>query len=1276
MAVERAGRIYLPLILAAVLVFMLAGQAQSEEGLLFHLSADRGFTADFAKGNPEPTMFNDISIVKDGAVGRAFSNPHFTQLFAYECPKNMYAERGTFAFFWRPRDPVGKTPFHIVQGGFIDGSDILSNWMRIDYNEDNGIDAFVTDVNLARIRAHYERPEPFDKDTWYHIALTWDETAGVRLYLDGRLVAQKDTVTVLYAGIDQWGTGARGVSPTFVGSEGNFMRGGDYDEYRIYDRMLPDDQVARLAKGKATRALKPMNRNLGDPATRDEWLLRYGWNRADDIPPELYGKQTIVRKVEVEEAYDLKQWWWKGNDGVRETVWPSLFNRSSLPGHNDYMIQPDWNCYSLSGKSITFTMPGEPWNHIEIAGAAFGKATAQVFDRERNTTVSRPLFRRPANQERSSNRLGTALNGGSITFTNDVREMAIGEFMVYNVSPGREPDGTITLSYRLDASSAPDNSTLAPLLDYIDSRFMPDERTTMLALPAGIKLNPKEKAKGSSLPLIHVLIPSGFRGTENPVKFLGWYAGGGSRRSYTWDNIQGGLDGIAIDIPALDVTATHGELFPMNIQVKDPVWPDRNLFDFTFSVRPGEAKTIFMDTRDRVLPNGRPLYLTIAGAGQDLTPELLDGGQIRLVFKDYGEAVKEHEKDRFTQVRDTISNLCESGANSRKLRAYSKFEQEITDLFRVNPNHKLGQVYWNYRNGEQPLPGFKQPEPPAGVPLWAFRQIENLKLVRHFVNWWIDERQIDNGEFGGGLSDDGDMTHQFVGPAMMGVDTDKITRSIRKLMDAYYDQGMFTDGMITIQTDELHTYEDGLQVIPQDMSLNYGMPKVVERLMESAKAYERITGINKAGHRHFRSNFYGATKLADEGVWAYQFPLSYCILHSGMALVEFNGNPRAKKLLLEIADGVLAHRTKDERGRWTYPSSINFFTDEAKGPASGPVMHLFWAAYRWTGDEKYLQPFIDGGPGSYRSINANVMDILGERDSWGKDIASRTSPHSGSAYNKHLAWMVSGNKQYLETLYADQIEFATQRMYLNTEGQWWIDRVRVQSTELQRARLGGIAGWRGTFYPGQAVSWRFKAPADGEDVAILVPKASLDEIKVIAFNTLSSTVEAEMTTWDITPGTWEAAVGIDRDGDDIPDGDISRSELALERTKSMALSLAPGTTTILTLKLKQAGTPYWDRPDLGIGEGDVSVSGRTVTAVVHNLGAKNAKAARLILVGRDGAELASADIPPIEAPVDLVPKKVTLSLTMPSNAAKQGISLVIDGKQQEITTLNNRYEIR
>src|SRR6185312_10031473 len=87
------------------------------------------------------------------------------------------------------------------------------------------------------------------------------------------------------------------------------------------------------------------------------------------------------------------------------------------------------------------------------------------------------------------------------------------------------------------------------------------------------------------------------------------------RYGYTWQGMSAGLDGVAIDIPALHVQPTASGLYPLNIRVKDPLWPARDMMDVNVSVRPDEARTVFLDTRDRILPDGRSLYLAVAGAG-------------------------------------------------------------------------------------------------------------------------------------------------------------------------------------------------------------------------------------------------------------------------------------------------------------------------------------------------------------------------------------------------------------------------------------------------------------------------------------------------------------------------------------------------------------------------------------------------------------------------------------------------------------------------------------
>ena len=50
--------------------------------------------------------------------------------------------------------------------------------------------------------------------------------------------------------------------------------------------------------------------------------------------------------------------------------------------------------------------------------------------------------------------------------------------------------------------------------------------------------------KQSGLPIVHILVPADFRAQMVDV---------GHGTSYGWENMDGGLDGIAIDLPALKI---------------------------------------------------------------------------------------------------------------------------------------------------------------------------------------------------------------------------------------------------------------------------------------------------------------------------------------------------------------------------------------------------------------------------------------------------------------------------------------------------------------------------------------------------------------------------------------------------------------------------------------------------------------------------------------------------------------------------------------------------
>jgi hypothetical protein len=1257
----------------------------AQQGLLFYLSGEHGFTADFARGKAEPNYLSNVKIIKDGAKGSAFECAH-TQLMTYWAPGNIYAERGTLSFFWRSREPVGKTAFPIFRVAYADHSSWDMVWLRIDYNGE-GFDAFVTDINLARVRVSYKIPAMPGPKEWINLTLSWDETSGIKFYINGKLAAAKDTSDVFYAGLDQFGPHSRIISPHQVQSAYNFVRGGDIDEIRIYDHALPDSSVAVMAQGEAPSAPKAEARTLTQQRWNDEWKLRYGWNRPGDIPPVLGAKEMSIRKVEILESYDHNRLFWKANDGIRETTWPGVYNRSRLTGRNDYFQLPDWDCYVSSGIAIRFNLPNEPWNYLEMQGAAYG---AMTISKNIDGSDSTLLFQRPKGQERTFHYFPNERSGQTLVFTNTAQETPIGEFNAFDIKPGKAPEGISTLSYKITTTVFPDNPNLAEAVDFIKGRYTEDEQSIVQALPGGAPRGQNRNPLQATLPIVHILIPSDFRSmgkTGNEHTF-----------AYTWDNIYAGLDGIELELPAMDVQPTDSGYFSLNVQIKDPILLMRNLLDVSFSVKPNEAHTVWFDLRDKILPNNKPLLITIAASGSGFLPSMLDGAAIRLIFKPYKEAAKEHLADRFAQMRDSYQWIVEESTRSTKLNLYNKMAGEFGEIFRVDPNHYPSRLYWYDYNAEQAKPDFTQAVPPKDIPLWAFRQVEDLKLYRKFVEWIIDNRQVENDGFGGGLSDDSDLGNMWPGLALMGCIPDKVTASACKLMEAIYHNGMNTGGLNTIQTDGLHSYEEGTNVLSQVNLLDFGNPKQVERMMETVHALkEKVIGVNKAGHTHFRSSYYGAKAVAEESVWAWSIPQEYLILQPAIYLGEFYGNQEARKLVCDMANGLLVHAHYDSAGKTIVDMEINYITDESRpsrlgsaGDLNSPLYRfvnvssnfsagqVLWAAWRWTGENKYLKPLTDMSPTVLATIPSNALDIAHLRETWGKKIAESTTLDNSPDVMRHIAWQVTGDKKYLERYYADQIEANADRFYINTEGGLWTDRLYMAEKEIQRSRLGGVADSRNGMNPGHAVSWRFKSPANGENAAILVRSAMPDVIAIEVFNMEKKPVTADMTGWDVLPGTWEILQGYDADSSGKPRTGLTKRLVPFERSSSIPFTFAPHKSTFIVMHLVKNGVPYDRRPDLAIGKDDIRIDGNTIHVTVHNLGGAVSAPTTCALIDGQGKIKAEAVVPSLEPPADLLPKTIEITIDIPKAVDISKASLKLDPGNQttECTKLNNTQPCR
>lgn len=1252
----------------------------SPDGRLFHAPFDTGYGADQAGGVAEPLFVDQVSLIPDGAEGGGLRASD-AQILAWAAPGNLFAQRGTVSFFWRSHQPIGRRQFVIFRVGYPDHTSWDMTFLRLDWNG-HGFDAFVTDANLARVRVSFDAPAPA-AEAWTHLAVAWDETRGLTLYVDGKPAVKTSQTAVLDNGLFAFGPHSRLISGYQVQSAYDYQRGGDVDEVSTFDHMLDDAAVAALAAHSRPAPHTRPVRDLSDAATREAWRLRYGFNRPSDPPPYLSAPSTAIRVVRPTEARDLKALFSKGNDGIRESTWPGVYNRSRLPGRNDYFTLPDWNVYEAGGRALTLSLPEQSWNRIEIQGAADGTLTAL------NGQAELPLGVRPRGQERTTLQLSAARTGGEVRFDNQRPETPIREIGVYDVRPGEAPAGSASLDYVVDASAAPTYPTLDELNTYVAGRFVPEERQTVVALPARAPTTPRAATPPTSahaaLPLVHILIPADFRKVDP--------GGPPARFDYGWANMRDGLDGFAIEIPALAAVATHGGLIPLNIRIKDPIWPDRDLLDVNVSVKPGEARTLWLDTRDRFLPNDRSLYLTVASAAPDFDAASLNGMKIRLVFKPREQAIAEHVADREEQIKANLAWFVEEQPNNRLLPVYERFDREVTDLLRIDPDNVTARIYWNEQNGNQPYPAFVQSPAPAGVPLWAHRQIEDLKLVEHFVNWWIDHRQIANGELGGGLSDDSDLLNQWPPLFLMGANPDKIRASQSAALEAIYRSGMITNGLNTIRADELHSYEEGINTIAQYALMNPGSPRAIERLMATARRYGDLTAVNPAGHRHFVSNSFASDDMWAEGPWARQKGNNFLMFHPGVLLVQWNGSPRTRDIILETLDGFLAHGSPTPGGL-TLASPIDWTTDIAStvtgplgnttGGGLGGSTTAFWAAYRWTQDAKYLQPLLPSAPTGLNILGPDVMSDLGKRDTWGPIfVAAAGRPDdyrlsntggagSGLSMARFGAWQTTGDKTYLEALYAAEIQSASQRMDMMTTGELWTDRVQIPSEMLQRSRLGGVAGRRGQLFPGNIISWRFAAPDTATSVAILLPESTPDHFKVIVFNTEDHAVHATLTGAGVTPGQWSLSQGLDQDGDDGAEAPTT-SSLVFEPGTDLALTLPPKQTTILDFRLVEAGIPMSQRPDVGLDVEDVVIDRRVAHVTVHGLGGVASPPGEVLIENARGETIARAAFAGLPAPDDLLPKTETVRLSLPrSDTTGLSVRLVLAGDPVEISRSNNR----
>lgn len=1231
------------------------------------ISADgtAGYDADFARGSAKmvPTAYDrgiakDIATyravsIDDGARGKAI-RINAGRAHRYSAAGNVNLRRGTIACYVRFTQPVGEVHLPIMMVNVV-GREGTVIALRGRYQGLLVNGPFPGSVDFGG--------KPWEANVWHHLTVVWDELTGLRLYKNGQLTTAQELT---------WQTEDLEPGYIFLGSWDHW--GGtpvpiDFDELRVFSRPLTDEEVARLYRGEGEFA------PVGHPdaqAAAAHRLQYLGW----DLCPEMAGMEPasgedtlLVRSIGIEDARAVKTDAWKVTDGDRVTCWPLTYHGYSFQGQ--------------AGLSLKL-FDGPPWNYLRIWGPGNGALYQGLHIMRPAAEALMPLRFSGPLRARS---LDAPLTDRELTFFADGAEVAdgqpsalIGEIGFFSIAraPAAEVPGTPQSRY-LSSQQWTDWTSEIGL--QMLSRWEPYDR-------GALRLSAQAPAEARSLPMqamrcYHLMIDP--EPVDRPLA--------GMRAALYFRNL-----------PADTV---------IWLRAMDPLVPTRHIADFEVRARGDwsgiKRADLTLDIRDHIIPKDRPVWLTLmTSADAELVWDAQHASRVDLLLSDAATVTEQYLYDRLKFIKDRFIDVSEPrpwgkvamADLAERVGVFMELHRTLQDVHERYPTDAGANAFYIWTHPSEPVDrSHLQPPSVPGAPEWAVYQHAAYLRFRDFVNWWIDNRQVENGEFGHFLGDDSDLINDWLSIAAISDPDGRIADSVRRLADTCW-QVNLTEGVNTRATDPLHAYEDGTNAICRAAEIYYGNPVYLERLMRAARAVRERFMAEADGHLHFRSTLYGAAKVITEPPYNRDSLSSSLMLHPALYLGWYSRNPYAVEQVRGYGDAWLDlfEKAVGEKGPLTPTDGVQFPTevrlpDRAvaaanRYPTGYGHASLFLALQEWFGDKNY--PLVMRAWLARESLGSGPqLDWLLSMDvsPWREMILQRTgaieysdlAPAMGNDLRSqwhYLHWRLTGDREVIVRALRDTWERIELLFPMHTWAEQSADRVAISKDLVDRMYLGGTPGYRNVIYPTHAITWHGFSP----DFAAWVLESDYEHLRLMAWNFAPQAQQGRVRLYRLKPGVYRVRIGPDGNEDGEPDQTVVDQQLELARGSEVKLTLPPAQLTALSIELVAAiKENYFARPDLAICAQDTVIAedATQVTVVVHNIGGGDAPpcVVRIVMDGRE--TVLEAEVGALEAPRDCVPRTTELRWPVPAQLRGRQFTVVVDPEDRvrELFEGNNVVEL-
>ncbi|MGE0377490.1 MAG: hypothetical protein AB7I48_29190 [Planctomycetaceae bacterium] len=267
------------------------------------------------------------------------------------------------------------------------------------------------------------------------------------------------------------------------------------------------------------------------------------------------------------------------------------------------------------------------------------------------------------------------------------------------------------------------------------------------------------------------------------------------------------------------------------------------------------------------------------------------------------------------------------------------------------------------------------PDPQA--PQWANAQREAVEKLADLIHWWIDERQLEDGQFGGGWGDDVEMW-RFWTPLLIGFDDPQIAAAQERISNGLFALPRMQSGYTSLMDDVEHTAEDSADSILPMMHLRPDDPQWQARALRIADLMrDQWTGRNERGLLQFQSTFFNVNEVDLTPQRACDTVYHPRVMQPAMLYWQRTGDAGIGRLMSDWMTTWVDAAARYERGKpagiiptaihwpdgrvgglgddWWHPE--NYGTDLYTWPSAMSLMtSSLLLTYHMTGDAKFLKP--------------------------------------------------------------------------------------------------------------------------------------------------------------------------------------------------------------------------------------------------------------------------------------------------------------------------------